>query len=210
MDINRLKRRICVIGKRMHQRKYISGYDGNISVRLGNDRILITPTGVCKGDLEPDMLLELGLSGTILDSPGGFSPTSELNMHMDVYSSREDINGIIHAHPIHATALSLLYFDISTPVLPESLFSFGKIGVADFAIPTTKAVVDSIKPLLQEHDAIILKKHGTITFGKDIMESYYRLESLEHTCEIIYKTSVNGKALPLGHDVIRKIMAIRK
>ena len=194
----------------MHERKYISGYDGNISSRIGNGRILITPTGVCKGDLEPDTLIELGAGGMIHDSPGGFSPTSELNMHLEVYSSREDINGIIHAHPIHATALSLLYFDISTPVLPESLFSFGKIGVAEFAIPTTKAVVDSIKPLLQNHDAIILKRHGTITFGKDIDESYYRLESLEHTCEIIYKTSVIGKALPLGHDVIRKIMDIKK
>jgi len=193
----------------MHERKYISGYDGNISARLGNGRILITPTGVSKGDLEPDMLVELSARGTSLDSPGGFTPTSELNMHLEVYSARDDINGIIHAHPIHATALSLLYFDISIPVLPESLFSFGKIGVADFAIPTTHAVVDSIKPLVCKHDAIILKKHGTITFGKDIMESYYRLESLEHTCEILYKTSVIGKALPLGHDVIQKIMAIK-
>ena len=194
----------------MYERKYVSGYDGNISVRLGDGHILVTPSGVSKGCLEPDLLLELNSGGSILDSPAGLTPTSELNMHLAVYSSRKDVNCAIHAHPIHVTALSLLYMDLASPVLPESLFTFGKIGVADFAIPTTGAVVDSIRPLIMEHDAIILKKHGSLTLGGDIEEAYYRLESLEHTAEIIYKASCIGKALPLGHDVVRKIMSMKK
>jgi len=194
----------------MYDRKYISGYDGNISVKLGNGHMIITPSGASKGHLETDSLLELGSGGSVIDSPAGLSPTSELKMHLAVYSTRKDVNCIIHAHPVHATALSLLYMDLSSPVLPESLFTFGKIGVADFAIPTTNAVVDSILPLLAEHDAIILKKHGSLTLGKDIEEAYYRLESLEHTAEIIYKASCIGKAIPLGHDIIRKIMSMKK
>ena len=208
--MNRQKRLICDIGKRMYARKYISGFDGNISVRLDNGHIIITPSGVCKGELEPEMLMEIGPGGNVLDSPHGLSPTSELRMHLAVYSSRPDVRGIIHAHPIHATALSLLRFDLATPVIPESMFSFGKIGVADFAIPTTEAVVNAVRPLLTEHDAIILKKHGSLTLGEDIMASYYRLESLEHTCEILYKTSCIGKALPLGHDVVSKIMKLKQ
>ena len=194
----------------MYDRKYISGYDGNISVKLGNGHIIITPSGASKGHLERDSLLELGSGGGVIDSPAGLFPTSELKMHLAVYSMRKDVNCIIHAHPVHATALSLLYVDLTSPVLPESLFTFGKIGVADFAIPTTNAVVDSIRPLLAEHDAIILKRHGSLTLGGDIEEAYYRLESLEHTAEIIYKASCIGKAIPLGHDVIRKIMSMIK
>ena len=210
LEKNRQKRLICDIGKRMYARKYVSGFDGNLSTRLSSGHIIISPTGVSKGELEPEMLVEIGSGGNILDSPHDLSPTSELAMHLAIYSTRPDVSGIIHAHPIHATALSLLRFDLATPVIPESMFSFGKIGVADFAIPTTEAVVNAVRPLLTEHDAIILKKHGSLTLGENIMESYYRLESLEHTCEIMYKTSCIGKALPLGHDIVSKISKLKQ
>ena len=210
LEMNSTRRAICAIGRRMHERGYVAGADGNISVRTAKDRLLVTPSGIALGELEPDMLLELGRSGRVNDSPCGLSPTSELDMHLEIYSTRPDVFAAIHAHPVHATALSIPYFDLRSPVLPESLLAFGRIGVADFAIPTTEAVARMIGPLLPEHDGIIMRRHGTLTLGADLLESYHRLEALEHTCEIIYKASLLGKAIPLDRSDIRKIMDLRK
>lgn len=205
---DRMKRIICEFGRRMHDRRYVAGTDGNISVLAPGGHILITPSGVCLGEMEPDVIVELGPGGTVIDSPSGLLPTSELRLHIEVYSRRPDIGAVIHAHPVHATALSIPYFDLHSPVLPESLLSFGRIGVAEFAVPTTAAVVDSIRNLIADHDGIIMRRHGTLTVGKDIKETYHRLEALEHTCEIIWKASCIGKAIPLGHEHVRTIMNI--
>ncbi len=181
------RRLICQIGKRMYERRFIASYEGNLSMRLSNKNILITPSGFCKGRLQKDMIIETDLQGNILVNPENLEPSTEFGMHLTIYSKRKDVNSIIHAHPIHTVALSLKDFDFNKPVLPEVPLYCGKIGVCGFVQPGTDDVPKSIEPLIADHDTIILKRHGSVTLGEDLLGNMYRLEALEHANEIIWK-----------------------
>lgn len=196
---------ICEIGRRMHERGYISGMDGNISIRLGRTRAMVTPSGVNKGWLSPSDLLVVDIGeGSLVKGKG--VPTSEIRMHLTAYRLRPDIGAVAHAHPKTAVALSVLGTSLSQCIIAEDILQYGIVPTAPYATPGSPALSVAIEKYIVEHDAVMLARHGSITVGKDVFQAYNCLESLEHTAEITWRTMQMGKPIPLPDEEIEKLI----
>ncbi|KAB8139428.1 class II aldolase/adducin family protein [Gracilibacillus oryzae] len=202
------KKLICDIGKRVYQKNFVAANDGNISVRVGPDTIWTTPTGVSKGFMTPDMMVKMNLDGKVL--AGNRKPSSEVKMHLRVYQESEETNAVVHAHPPVATSYAIAGINLEKPVSPEAVVLLGRIPVAPYATPGTEEVPDSITPLIKDHHAVLLANHGALTWGRDLIEAYYRMESLEHYALMLtYSTNILNKANELNCNQISDLIDIR-
>src|SRR6056297_3444653 len=188
MDMNypnifKAKEMICEIGKRMYHREYVAANDGNISLKVEENKIISTPTGVSKGFMTKEMISELDLEGNW--NGVGMKPTSEMKMHLRVYKENKDIGAVVHAHPPVATAFSVANIELTKPILIENVLLLGPIHIAPYAKPGTKEVPESIAPYCKKYNGVLLANHGALTWGEDIMEAYHRLESMEHYAKIL-------------------------
>ena len=95
-----IKKQICDIGKRIYDRNMVAANDGNISVKISDNEILCTPTGVSKGFMTPEYICKVDLKGNIIQANPGFKPSSEIKMHLRVYEERPDVKSVVHAHPM--------------------------------------------------------------------------------------------------------------
>lgn len=170
-------------GRRMYERGFVASNDGNISVRLTGNLIMITPTGVSKGELTPDMLVILNLAdGSVVR--GSRKISSETAMHLRLYRENSETGAVTHAHPAAATAFAIARIPLDKPIYPEALVILGEVPVARYATPGTAEVPDSIAPYAKTHHAVLLANHGALTWGKDLREAWFRLESLENYAKI--------------------------
>ncbi|MBI3581020.1 MAG: class II aldolase/adducin family protein [Nitrospinae bacterium] len=201
------RRDLVEVGKRIHQKGWISSTDGNFSVKLGDDRILTTPTGVHKGFLDEDDLIVVDMTGKRIS--GRLNPSSELALHLQCYRQRPDVNGVIHAHPTMCVAFSVAGIHLAQCLLPEVVFTLGSIPTADYAPPTTEEVPKSIEMPIREYDAVILERHGSVTVGKTIFDAYNTLERMEHAAEITYYARSLGGARPLTGTQVDELLKIR-
>lgn len=177
-----------------YQRGYITGVEGNFSLRLKNDILLTTPAGCCKGRLNPSDFLLTNLNGIPLDIPSnrGKKPSTELKMHLAVYEHRADAMAVAHAHPTVATAFTIAGRSLNRCISPEAVLSLGEIAVAPYATPSTEEVPASIIPLLAHSNTLLLAHHGALTFGPDIWQAFYRLETLEHHARTLLVANMLG------------------
>jgi L-fuculose-phosphate aldolase len=201
-----MREQFCEIGRRCWQRGWVAANDGNFSVRLGENVFLVTPTGVSKGFMTPEMLLLVDSDCRALSNTGG-KPSSELKMHMRCYRERPDIRAVVHAHPPASTAFAAARLPLDAPILSEFLMSLKEVPVAPYATPGTDEVPDSITPLLPSHNAVLLANHGAVTLGETLMQAYYRLESLEHTAEIFLSARLLGGGVPLTPEQAARLKA---
>ena len=209
-DIQIVKSQICRIGRIMYERGYISGPDGNISVRVDKDKIITTPSGVSKGFLNEDMLVLIDMEGKILEKTN-YKPSSEIKMHLRVYKEREDIGACVHAHSPYATTFAVLRKPLDKPILAESVFIFGGyIPVAPFATPSTVEVPESIAPFVKDYDAVLLSNHGVLTYDKDLEMAFYKLEIVEFWAKILFLSSQVGTPQVLSPEEIQKVLDLRK
>jgi len=200
---------ICEIGRRVYNRNYIAANDGNISVKVGVNEIWTTPTGVSKGYMTPDMMVKMDLSGKVL--AGKLKPSSEVKMHLRVYNENQEVNAVVHAHPPVATSFAIAGIPLDKPVLPEAIVLLGIVPVAPYALPGTQEVPDSIAPYCKTHNAVLLANHGALTWGRDLMEAYFRMESLEHYATILmYSNNILKKANELNASQINDLINIRE
>jgi L-fuculose-phosphate aldolase len=183
-----LRLQIIKVGRRLESNGLIAASDGNISCRAGGDCMLITPSGVSKGDMEPEQIAKTCMRGNLLEGP--MRPSSEIRMHLQVYSMRPDVSAIVHAHPVVATAFTLAGFPLNSKVLPEVWLMLGNVPVAPYATPSTDEVPRSIEPYIMDCRAILLKRHGALTFGGSLMEACMRMEKLEHCAKILFYASM--------------------
>lgn len=198
---------VCDIGRRMHERGYISGIDGNISIRMGRSRVMVTPSGVNKGRLKPSDLMVVDIhDGSPVKGHG--TPTSELRMHLTAYRLRPDIGAVVHAHPVTAVALTVMDTSLSQCLIAEDILQYGIVPTAPYATPGSADLSRAIEKYIVEHDAIMLSRHGSITVGKDVFQAYNRLESLEHTALITLRAMQIGKPRPLPEEEIEKLIDI--
>ncbi|MFP7300311.1 class II aldolase/adducin family protein [Neobacillus niacini] len=203
------KEMICEVGRRIYNRNYVAANDGNISVKVGTNEIWTTPTGVSKGYMTPDMMVKLDLSGNVL--AGNLKPSSEVKMHLRVYNENPEVNGVVHAHPPVATSFAIAGIPLDKPVLPEAIVLLGNVPVAPYALPGTQEVPDSIAPYCRTHNAVLLANHGALTWGRDLMEAHFRMESLEHYATILmYSNNVLKKANELNGSEIADLIKIRE
>ncbi|WML39845.1 class II aldolase/adducin family protein [Neobacillus sp. OS1-2] len=178
----KFKKQICDIGKRIYDKGFVAANDGNISIRISDDQFLITPTGVSKGSLTPEMIIKVDIHGNVLD--GEYRPTSEMKMHLLVYKERPDIQAVVHVHPPYATAFAIAGIPLDQALMPESVVYLGTIPIAEYGTPSTEEVPNAVKKHVREHQGVLLENHGALTWGKDLEHAYYLMESLEFTAKI--------------------------
>lgn len=203
------KKMICQIGKRMYDRNYVAANDGNISIRVGKNAVICTPTGVSKGFMTPDMLCKINMKGEKI--AGKLNPSSEMKMHLRVYHENESVKAVTHAHPVIATSYAIAGIELDLALLPEAVVLLGKVPIAQYATPGTQEVPDSIAPFCKAHNAVLLANHGALTWGKDILEAFHRLESLEHYASMmLYTTRVLGAYNQLSCDQVSSLIKMRE
>jgi L-fuculose-phosphate aldolase len=203
------KEMICEIGRRVYNRSYVAANDGNISVKVGPNTIWTTPTGVSKGFMTPDMMVKMDLSGNVLS--GKMKPSSEVKMHLRVYNENPEVNAVVHAHPQVATSFAIAGISLDKPVLPEAVVLLGTVPVAPYALPGTEEVPNSIAPYCKDHNAVLLANHGALTWGRDLIEAYYRMESLEHYATMLmYSNHIIKKANELNSSQVSDLIKLRE
>jgi L-fuculose-phosphate aldolase len=198
---------ICSVGRWIHDRGYVAATDGNISVRLGADRILITPTAMSKGMMAPDDLVVIDLEGQRVS--GLRKPSSELGMHLSIYRLRPDVNAVCHAHPPTATGYAAAGIPLDKPILCELVIGLGLIPVARYGTPGTSELSASIEPYVQGHDAILMANHGVVTYGADLLTSFLRMETTEHFAQVSLVTERLGRQVLLSGTDVEKLVAAR-
>jgi len=191
----------------MYERGYVAGTDGNASARLGSRRLLVTPTGAHKGQLEPADLVRTDLQGRPVPGERG-RPSGELALHLRVYEERPDVAAIVHAHPPAAVACTLVGIDLGQPVVPESVLALGGVPTVPYATPTTDDLARAVVPYLRDGQGLLLARHGTVTVGADLMTAYCRLETLEHTARILCLARLLGPVQPLAADEVARLQQL--
>ena len=202
------KKAILDIGRRMYDKGFVASNDGNISCKVGPNTIWTTPTGVSKGFMTQDMLVKMDLNGKVL--MGRWKPSSEVKMHLRVYKENPDVQAVTHAHPLVATSFAIAGISLDAAVLTEAVLGLGSIPVAKYATPGTDEVPDSIAPFVNTHNGVLLANHGALTWGKDIYQAFYRLESIEYYATILmYTGNIIGRQNLLSCDQVNKLLDIR-
>ena len=185
---------------RMAARGLVAATDGNVSARLSSGNILITRSGINKGDVSESDLVEVRRDGT---SASG-RPTTELRMHLFIYDRRKDAGAIVHAHPPFATAFAVAGIALDEPVLPEVIADLGGIPLAPYATPSTEEIPASLARFVHSHTAILLSNHGAVTFGPGLLDAYLKMEKVEQAATIIYRARMLGDVRTLSaNDVAR-------
>lgn len=188
---------ICELGRRMWQKSWLAGGDGNLSRRLGEGLFLVTPAGVGKGFLTPDMLVVVNARGETAE-PGSYRPSSETALHLECYRRRKDVGGVCHAHPPAATAFACARQNLEAPFLSEALMTLGAVPCAPYGRSGTPDLPASAGPLLETHNALLLSNHGAVTLGRDLDEAYQRMETVEHTALITLNVRSLGGGISLS------------
>ena len=200
---------ILEVGRRMFERQYVAANDGNISVRSGENRIWVTPAGVSKGYMTEDQLVCVALDGTVLE--GTAKPSSETKMHLRVYQENPDVGSVVHAQPVVATTFSIARIPLDVAIMTESVIGLGVVPVADYATTGTQGVPDSVAPFCKEYNACLLANHGALTWGKDAMQAYYRMETLECYAAIMMNLGyLNQPPCVLNRSQVEELLEIRK
>lgn len=178
----KLKTQICEIGKRVYEKGFVAANDGNISVKIEEDVFIVTPTGVSKGFMTPEMLIKVDGEGNLLE--GERKPTSEIKMHLRVYKERPEIKSVVHVHPPYATAFAIAGIPLNQATMPELIVTLGTVPIAEYGTPSTAEIPDAISPFIPNHNGVLLENHGALTWGENLEEAYFLMESLEFCAKI--------------------------
>jgi L-fuculose-phosphate aldolase len=202
-----LRADIVEVGRRMYARGYTASNDGNISVRLGADRLLMTPKSVCKGFMTPDMMCITDLDGRKLQ--GDRDPSSEMLMHLEVYRQRPDVQAVVHAHPPTATGFAVAGIPLDRAVLAEVLTTLGSIPIAEYATPSTRELPEAVRKYVKAHDGMLLANHGALTVGGDLFGAYYKMETIEHFAKISLVARLLGRENLLSREEVMRLQELR-
>ncbi len=205
----RLRQALCRIGALCYQRNFIVGADGNLSVRMSDGTVLITPAGAMKGFLEPHHLAHINPDGSLIgDSP---RCSTETGIHLTAYAERPDVNAMVHAHPPHAVAMTIAGIDMQLPIIPEIVVTIGGIPTTPMATPGTNELPDSIRETIRCSDTLIMKNHGSVCVGPNLLDAFKKLDMIEHTARILWLAhTARGGLEPLPPEDVKKLLATRK
>jgi L-fuculose-phosphate aldolase len=189
-----LREDLIWVCRQLYRKGLVAATDGNVSCRLGETKLLVTPAGTSKGELRPGELLITDLDGHVLQGPG--VPSSEIRMHLLVYAKRPDVQAAVHAHPPLLTAFTLAGLPFSAETLPEVWLNIGPVATAPYATPSSNEVPAAVSPFIGSHQAVLLERHGSLTLGKNLREAYFRLEKLEHAAHVLLYVRLLGRQMP--------------
>jgi L-fuculose-phosphate aldolase len=196
--------RICHL---IYQKGWVAMNDGNVSIRLDDDRILCTPTAISKGFIEADDLIVCDSLGKKID--GRREGTSEIAMHLTVYELRPDVCSVLHAHPPTATGFASAGRALNIAMLPEVVIQLGAVPLAAYGLPGTPALSEGMLPYIPTYDAMLLENHGCTSYGRDVWEAFFRMEMVEHFARITLAAEMAGGAKALPREEVEKLFAAR-
>jgi L-fuculose-phosphate aldolase len=196
--------RVC---HRIYEKGWVAMNDGNVSIRLDNDRILCTPTAVSKGMVELEDLIIVDMTGQTME--GRRECTSEIAMHITIYSMRPDVRSVVHAHPPVATGFAAAGRALDKALLPEVIINLGAVPLAAYGLPGTPALSDGMRPLIPNYDALLLENHGCTSYGADVWQAFFRMEIVEHFARITFVAEMLGGARALPREEVEKLFASR-
>lgn len=203
-------REIIKVGKQLEQHEYVVANDGNLSVRVGPDEVLATPTGVSKGDMAEEMLSVLNLSGEII-RPGTIPVSSEIKMHLRIYLENPELRAVVHAHPVTATSFAAAGIPLDEPILTEAVTAVGSIPVAHFATPGTEQVPESVAPFATRYNGALLANHGAISWASTLQLAWFRMQWIECYAKATLITKyILGRYNRLSGEQIQPIGEIRE
>jgi L-fuculose-phosphate aldolase len=198
---------IVEVGRRLYARGYTASNDGNISVRLDGERLLMTPKSVCKGFMTADMMVVTDLEGKKL--AGERDPSSEMQMHLEVYRQRPDAQAVVHAHPPIATGFAVAGIPLDRAVLAEVITTLGSVPIADYATPSTRELPEAVRRYVKAHDGMLLANHGALTIGADLFGAYYKMETIEHFAKISLVARLLGGERLLSRQEVDRLQGLR-
>ena len=202
-----LRQDLARFGKMLHAQGFVAATDGNLSVRLDSERILVTPTGFSKGMMTPADMVIVDLHGQKLC--GMYNPSSEIVMHLTIYRMRPDVGAVVHAHPCTATGFASAGIALDEPLCSEIVITLGAVPLAPYATTGTMELSDSLRPFIPFHDAILMANHGVVTYGEDLCRAYMRMEAVEHYAKIVMAARQLGCARTLDSRELEKLFAVR-
>ena len=204
-----LRSDIVEVGRRLWLRGFVASNDGNISVRLGPDRLLMTPASVSKGFMSAEMMVVTDLDGRVVEAAPGRKPSSEALMHLVAYRERPDVGAVVHAHPPLSTGFAVAGIPLDRAVLAEVVTTLGAIPIADYGTPSTRELADTVAPLVRAHDGLLLANHGALALGKDLFAAYYKMETIEHFAQISLVARQLGREHLLSREEVDRLQGLR-
>jgi L-fuculose-phosphate aldolase len=203
MKYSNLREEIVRCCRLMAAKGLVAGTEGNLSARDKDDTILVTPSGVNKGEIEPEMLVRLSLDGKVLE--GDLEPTSEKFMHLQFYQRRPGVGGVAHGHPVFCTAFAAAHQALPENILPELIATIGDIPLVPYGRPSSAKLADALSPYCCKHNVFLLQNHGATAVGKTVLEAYQRLEVVEAYAKTVWAASALGGVKPLPKPAIDEL-----
>jgi L-fuculose-phosphate aldolase len=194
-------------GRMLHDRGFVAATDGNLSIRLDRERILVTPTRVSKGSMRVGDIVIVDTDGNRVAGRRGV--TSEIGMHLLIYRMRSDIQAIVHAHPPTATGFAAAGMALTEPLVSEVVMGLGGIPLARYGTPGTSELAESLEPYVPYYDAILMSNHGVVTYCDTVEHAYMKMETVEHFAQIALVTRILGRQQPLSRLDVQKLMVAR-
>ncbi len=194
--------------RRLYARNLLAASDGNVSVRLSDDKILFTPTGRQKGFICPDDIAVMTLSGDVKTG----APSGEQSMHLHIYRNCLKAAAIVHAHPPHAVAWTLArpeLRELPCEAFSEVILGLGRVPIVPYARPTTAAMGTQLTPFLKVARAMVLARHGAVCWGESLEEAMNGMERIEHAAYMLWLAESLGGAKPLPADEIEALRKMR-
>ncbi|HEV2021866.1 MAG TPA: class II aldolase/adducin family protein [Terriglobales bacterium] len=199
---------IARFGKMIHELGYVAATDGNLSVRLGPNRILATPTSMSKGAMQAKDMVVVDMAGRKVS--GRRNVSSEIGMHLLIYKLRPDVKAVVHAHPPTATGFAAAGMALDQALCSEVVITLGSIPLARYGTPGTSELSEALEPLIPRHDAILMANHGVVTYGEDLLHAYMNMETVEHFARIALVVHQLGRQQLLSGEDVSKLMAARE
>jgi L-fuculose-phosphate aldolase len=204
----KIKEEICEIGRRVYDKGFAAANDGNISIRVGENEVVCSPTMICKGFMKPEDICAVDLDGNQL--AGKRKRTSEILLHLTIMKHRPDVKAVVHCHPPHATAFAVAGEAIPQCILPEVEVFMGEVPIAPYETPGAQGFADTVLPFLEATNTIILKNHGTVSFGATLEEAYWKTEILDAYCRILLLSKQLGGVDYLNEQKSRELLDLKK
>jgi len=204
----KIKQQICEIGRKMYEKGFVAANDGNISYRISENQVLCTPTLVSKGGLKPDDICLVDMTGKQL--AGRKKRTSEALLHLEVYKMSSEVKAVTHCHPPHATAFSVAGEEIPTCVLPEVEVFLGPIPTAEYETPGSQAFADTILPHVSKSKVVVLKNHGTVSWGDSLEHAFWWTEILDAYCRMLMYAKLLGKVERISSPKVEELLDLKE
>ncbi len=203
-----LKEEICEIGRRVYGKGFAAANDGNISIRVGENEVLCSPTMICKGYMKPEDICTVDLQGK--QTAGIRKRTSEVLLHLAIMKNRPDVRAVVHCHPPHATAFAVAGEPIPQCILPEVEVFMGEVPIAPYETPGDERFAQTVVPFLKATNTIILRNHGTVSFGATPEEAWWKTEILDAYCRILLLARPLGQPEYLNEQKSRELLDLKK